>query len=134
MARLKAELRRAALARGIDPDEGSTEFQVALVRADVSKRAHAQRAREAGTWWQQLSLWEDSPPDHSMAEAAAIRSLQRQCGMIEETISGVEAVREVLAELRRERSLRELHSQRGARADYVQIGQLTLAFVIEPAA
>lgn len=134
VARLKAEMRRAALARGIDPVDGSTEFQAALVRADARKRGQAAQYRERGTWWRQLSLWEDSPPDHSTTEATAIRSLQRQCGQVEEAITGVEAVREVLAELRQERSLRELHTARGARADYVQIGQLTLALVIEPAA
>lgn len=41
----KAQFRRAALERGIDPERGSSEFQAVLVRAELNADLHHSRMR-----------------------------------------------------------------------------------------
>lgn len=62
IAALKARFRAAATARGIDPVEGATSFQVV--------HHVAARPRVVSDWWKDHELWdrEDDPIYHSFIE------------------------------------------------------------------
>lgn len=68
---LKARFRAAALARGIDPAEGSTGYQV------VHLLTERQRVVSNPHWWNDPDLWdrEDDPIRHSQIEEMALTHL-----------------------------------------------------------
>ena len=68
---LKDRFRAAATARGIDPVEGATSFQV------VHHVTARMRVVENPDWWQDHELWdrEDDPIRHSLIEELALARL-----------------------------------------------------------
>lgn len=62
--------RAACARRGIDPQEGSTLYDVVLVLADA-----AEARRTVDQWWQRHKLWRDCEPYRSEVEEEVIWSL-----------------------------------------------------------
>lgn len=61
IAKLKADFRKAAEKRGIDPIAGSSVYQVANVVAETKRREHWARCKQAGDWWAHAEMWAMTP-------------------------------------------------------------------------
>lgn len=70
--RLKKDFHTAAVARGIDPANGSTSYQAALVRAEQSTRRHQSTCTG---WWKLDSAWGDIGVGYSDTEDEALRNV-----------------------------------------------------------
>lgn len=71
-----AEFRAAAAARGIDPERGSTAYQVALVKAEI-----AGRQRNVTEWWRRREMWYKPGAARSTTEERALQRVLLDCGL-----------------------------------------------------
>jgi hypothetical protein len=70
--------RSACAARGIDPAEGATGYQVVHVLAERQRRRWEAQGRSEQRWWMRHELWFDCEPYRSETEADAIWRLFAQ--------------------------------------------------------
>lgn len=121
-ASFKAELRAAALKRGIDPIEGATSYQAALVQAE-QRTAAVLAAPDYGWWQRERSIFSEAD-ERRPTERVAFHQLEYLDDEAEPLVPlDADAIRELWREIRREvvdRSvlpLRTLHAHQLAWAE-----------------